>query len=168
MKTRGRNLAGEGIIFGVLAGLVLLLGELLVAALAGAPTIRPLQMAASVAFGREAFALHSDHAAVPGGAVHLALSALFGFVYSQFFVRASLDTSRSYQREAGYGAAFGLALWVINFQLVARAALPWFLDASQAVQAMMHALLFGLPLGLMMAASERRVAALSTLIESAA
>lgn len=168
METRGRNLAGEGLIFGVLAGIVLLLGELVVAAVARAPAIRPLQMAASVLLGRGAFALESDHAAVPGGAVHLALSALFGLGYSQLMRRASIETTRNYGREALFGVAFGVALWVINFQLIARAAFPWFLDASQPVQAVMHALFFGLPLGLMVAASEKRVAPLSTLTESAA
>ncbi len=165
METRGKTLVGEGLIFGVLSGIALMVAEVVAAVATGVPAIRPSQMAASIVLGRSAFTAGGDDIAVLGNAVHLALSALFGLAYSELLGRAPGATARSYAREAGLGLAYGAALWALNFQLIARAAYPWFLDAPQFQQAVLHAVFYGLPLGLMLAAGERRVAALSALNE---
>jgi len=39
-------------------------------------------------------------------------------------------------------------LWLIDFQLLGRLFYPWFLELPQAPHAILHALTFGLPLGL--------------------
>ena len=85
------------------------------------------------------------------------LSAAFGLIYCLITARTSETTKRSWGTQAGIGALYGMALWLVNFQIVARIAYPWFLDAPQTAQAMLHALFFGLPLGLAYAGAGRRL-----------
>ena len=89
--------------------------------------------------------------------VHLALSALLGLIYGLVNARLSPETETRWARQAGLGLLFGALVWLVNFQVVARLLYPWFLTTPQSVQLLLHALFFGLPLGLMYAAAERRV-----------
>jgi hypothetical protein len=65
-------------------------------------------------------------------------------------------TQTSGWSQAAIGIIYGVALHVVNFHVIARAAYPWFLDANQYMQLVMHALAYGLPLGLLYALAERR------------
>jgi hypothetical protein len=56
---------------------------------------------------------------------------------------------------------FTVGVWLVTFQFVARGYYPWFLGTSQFFQLLMHALFFGVPLGLLFAAAERRRAAIA-------
>lgn len=143
--------------FGLLAGATLLAAEIIAALLGGVPPTLPLRLAASVAVGSAGvegpptFGLM-----VVGMLVHLTLSALYGWIYGAVH-RASTPAARaSFARQAVAGAAFGALLWLANMQVVARAVYPWFLDAAQVVQALLHALAFGAPLGLLFAAGSQR------------
>jgi hypothetical protein len=60
------------------------------------------------------------------------------------------------QRQAIVGTLYGVLIWIVNLQVLARLASPWLLDTSQSVQIATHALAYGLPLGLIYAACERR------------
>lgn len=147
----------EGIGFGLLAGAIFGAMEVVAAAAMGDPPLMPVRMFASTVLGQSALMETPASTAIPVGLIaHVVLSAIFGLTYGLFNAQLSDDTETSYGRQAGLGVLFGGVLWFVNFQIIARIAYPWFLDAPQGLQAMMHAVFFGLPLGLMYAAGERR------------
>lgn len=153
-----RSAASEGVAAGFLAGIVFAIAEIIAAGARGSPPLTPTRMFASVVFGRDALSSMSlGLAFVLGMIVHLTLSAIFGAVYGALNSPASDRVRRSYAAQAVLGLGFGLLLWVLNFQLVARVTYPWFLRAPQGLHALMHALFYGLPLGLMFAAAEHHV-----------
>ncbi len=142
---------------GVVAGVIFAVMEIAGAALMGDPPLMPLRMFASIVLGQEALMGTSAGVAfVVGLIIHLILSASFGLIYGAIAARLDPDTQASYGKQAGLGLVFGAALWLVNFQIIARVIYPWFLGAPQMVQLVMHALFFGLPLGLMFAAAAHR------------
>jgi hypothetical protein len=149
--------AKEGFGFGVVAGIIFAVAEVIIAAMMDNPALMPFRMFASIVFGQEALGVTPIGTAVAVGiVVHLILSALFGLVYGVVNSRFSLRTQADSSTQLGIGLAFGVALWFVNFQIIARTAYPWFLDAPQGLQAILHAVAFGLPLGIMYGAAERR------------
>jgi hypothetical protein len=96
-------------------------------------------------------------ALVVGIIAHLTLSGIYGLAYGVVNAMFSPRTETSWGRQMAIGVVFGAALWLVNFQIIARIVYPWFLDAPQALQLLMHAVAFGLPLALMYAGAERRV-----------
>ncbi len=168
MESRAGTLSREGLLFGLGAGLVFGAAEMVVAAAAGRSPLLPVQMAASLAAGRQTLTSTSGAVLTAGVTTHFILAALYGSLYVLLVGWSSLRTTRSYAREGAMGAAFGLALWFINFELIARAGMPWFLEPSQVLQAVLHAGFFGLPLGLAMAAGEQREQRVEGLFEQPA
>jgi hypothetical protein len=148
----------EGIGFGIIAGILFAIAEVFAAVGMGEPAAMPFRMFASIVLGQAALMEVSAGAAFAiGGLVHLVLSGIFGLVYGLASSRLSAETRANLTRQAGIGLAFGLALWLVNFQLIARLLYPWFLGTPQALQALLHAIFFGLPLGLLYGAAERRL-----------
>jgi hypothetical protein len=156
MADDNRRSMGEGITAGIIAGVIFAAVEIVGAAMMGDPPLMPVRMFASVALGQRALEGSLGVALVVGTIAHLVLSALFGIVYGLLNTRVSGESKTSFGRQAGLGILFGLAVWLVNFQVIARVLYPWFLGAPQFLQAMMHALFFGLPLALIYAASERK------------
>jgi len=157
MASENRRSVGEGITAGVIAGVIFAGMEIIAAAMMGNPALMPVRMFASVVLGRGAMEAPLGTTLVVGTIAHLVLSAIFGLVYGLVSARSSEPTRTSFGRQAAVGILFGLAVWFVNFQIVARILFPWFLEAPQFLQAMLHGLFFGLPLALVYAASERRV-----------
>ncbi|MCX4243472.1 hypothetical protein OEB96_22765 [Paraliomyxa miuraensis] len=134
------------------------MAEIIAAMAAGLRPLLPLRMAASVVIGPEALTTTTVAGAIVAGVVvHLLASTLFGAIYGLVNSSFSQETETSYARQAGLGMLYGVALWIATFQIIARIAYPWFLDTSQGLQVVLHALTFGLPLALMYALAERRV-----------
>jgi hypothetical protein len=159
MHTRNERNIGEGIGFGIVAGLTLLIANISASLAAGLGAMYPVRAAASVVYGGPAFdpsQLADANALVIGLGVHLALSAFFGSVYAMVMAWRSHETRTSWQRQAAFGLGFGLLVWFTNFQVVARAIYPWMLGDPQLEQALMHAVFFGLPMGVLYATAERR------------
>jgi hypothetical protein len=157
MATENRRSVGEGITAGIIAGVIFAMMEIIGAAMMGSPALTPVRMFASVVLGRAAMEGPLGTALVVGTIAHLVLSAVSGIVFGLVSSRLSEPTRTSFGRQAGIGIPFGLAVWFVNFQVIARILYPWFLGTPQFLQAMMHALFFGLTLALIYAASERRV-----------
>lgn len=160
MKETTKRGAREGIAFGFIAGLILLVAEVIAAAAAtGVAPQAPLRMASSIVLGQEALTTSTTlaTAVIVGLIVHAVLSMAFGALYGVINAMFSTETETNYARQSGLGLAFGAALWLVNFQIIARVGYPWFLDTSQWLQLLMHAAFFGLPLALMYALAERRV-----------
>ena len=92
-----------------------------------------------------------------GLVVHVAITAFWGLLYSFVDSRLTPDVRPNFSFQAASGMLFGLFVWLVDFQFVARGYFPWFLERSpQFFQALMHALFFGLPLGFLFSAAERR------------
>lgn len=156
MSQSTRRGVKEGIGFGLIAGALFAVMEVIGAAMMGDPPLMPVRMFASTVLGEQALMETPAATAVPIGLIaHFALSAIFGLIYGTVNARFSTDTETSYGRQAGIGLVFGIALWFVNFQIIARAIYPWFLMAPPFLQAAMHAMFFGLPLALMYATGER-------------
>lgn len=157
-----RRSASEGLAFGIFAGSIFLLVQVLGAIALGLSPVVPLRMATSLLFGADALepsiigAVPDTSAVSMGLIVHYSLSAIFGLAYGLAMNGRSPHTRQSYARQAGLGIGFGVALWLVNFHVIARGGYPWFLDAPQPAQMLIHGLAFGLPLGLAYALAERR------------
>lgn len=159
--TNGRHRSlKEGLGLGIIAGVIFAIVEIAGAAMMGNPPLMPLRMFASVVLGQAALATVSLGVAVLVGTIaHLVLSALFGLIYVALNRRLSPAAQASRGSQSLMGLVFGAAVWLVNFQIIARILYPWFLGTPQFLQFMMHALFFGLPLGLLYARSERRARA---------
>ena len=157
MSTTRRSLS-EGIGLGIVAGVIFAIAEVIAAMAMGMSAIAPFRMFASIVWGPGAMASESLGAVVLLGViVHLALSAAFGAIYGLLDSGLPERTQRNSGKQAVLGLAFGAVLYLVNFQIIARIAYPWFLEAGQGLQLALHAITYGLPLGLMYAAAERRV-----------
>lgn len=147
---------GQGVLYGFVAGLVFGVVEIIGSAAMGNPALMPVRMFASVLLGREAFSevVWLGWVVAVGLVVHFALSALLGLIYGAIESRMSVEGRTSWGRQSAVGLLFGAAVWLVNFQIIARLFYPWFLEVPQFMQLAMHAVTFGLPLGLMFAAAE--------------
>lgn len=144
--------------FGLVAGFIFAVVEIIASVAMGGPALMPVRMFASVVLGQGALtgALSLGWVIVVGLVVHFALSALFGLIYGALESRMGVEGRTSWGRQSALGLLFGAAVWLVNFQIIARLIYPWFLAAPQFLQLMLHAVAFGLPLGLMFAAFERQ------------
>jgi hypothetical protein len=150
----------EGLLYGLVAGAIFAVAEIAAAAMMGDPALMPIRMFASILLGEAALAEVTLGAAVVVGLlVHFVLSAIFGVTYGAIVNGVLSPTTRgSMGAQTAIGLGFGAVLWLVNFQIIGRLLFPWFLMAPQFAQLVLHAVFFGLPLGLMFAASERRMA----------
>jgi len=126
---------------GVIAGLVFLITEMLLVWLVmGQSPWGPPRMMAAIVLGPGVLPPPADFAWAPvltALVVHLPLSALYGLCIGGLVQRR--DTARA----ALIGVAFGLAVYGVNFHLIAPLAFPWFMEARHAVSVLGHALFGG-------------------------
>ncbi|HWZ87561.1 MAG TPA: hypothetical protein VNW92_01890 [Polyangiaceae bacterium] len=147
----------EGLEFGLIAGLIFALAEIVAAALMGDPPLSALRLFASVLLGHAALETAALGRVVLVGAIaHLLLSAVFGVVYGLFAAVLAPDMQTNWRKQAWIGLAFGASVWLVNFQIFAGILYPWFQKTPQLLQVSLHAAFFGLPLALMYVAAERR------------
>ena len=157
MTAETRRGAKEGLEFGILAGIIFAIMEITAAAASGHPALMPLKMFASVVLGKAALEPTAGSSVLLVGMVaHLALSGAFGMVYGIVNQRLSTETQTQFARQAGIGLIAGALLWLGNFQVIGRLLYPWFLRQPQVPALLMHAVFFGLPLGLFYAAAKRK------------
>ncbi len=143
----------NGLVMGVVAGIIFAMFEMIVAAILGDGFFAPLRMIGAIVLGPAALAptYPLPVAALVGMVIHLVLSGIFGLIFglivsSLHFVRAS---SLSLVISA---TIFGILLWIVNFYLIAPLAFPWFGMANPYVQFVSHAFFYGTPLGLLLLA----------------
>ncbi|WP_372595215.1 hypothetical protein [Actinotalea sp.] len=96
----------------------------------------PLQMIATIVQGEEALAAGTASPAL-GLVVHMVLSMAFGGGLALLVTRVSSDAAR-----AAVGLAYGVALYLVNFLVIAPIAFPVFRDANQPLEVATH-LIFG-------------------------
>jgi hypothetical protein len=110
----------RGTVAGVGAGLVFLVANMLWATKAGLPAVAPL-IDISTIFNVDDVANPTTENMLIGLVTHLTLSAAFGIAFAMLvpFLRGA--------RVLTAGAvAFGIALYLVNFQVLGRTAFPWF------------------------------------------
>ncbi|WP_426756070.1 hypothetical protein [Myxococcus sp. Y35] len=150
--------ATNGLLFGMAAGVVLALAEVVLAVAAGDSPMRPVRMSAGVVLGPPAFTAQvSDGTALLlGVGVHLVISAVVGLFYSVLDALLPPDGRGRWEFQSAVGMLYGLFVWLVNFQFVGRGSYPWFTDVPQFPQLLLHAVFLGLPLAMLFTAAERR------------
>ena len=142
----------QGLIGGLIAGLIFAMFEMVVAALINGASafFMPLRMIGAMVLGAEALDPgYSLITAGPAGVlVHVVLSALFGAVFGAV-VAAVPAVARSTGALVAAAGLYGLLLWLVNFYVVAPAAgWDWFPNGTdEAVQVVAHVVCFGALLG---------------------
>ncbi len=145
--------AKHGIVGGIIAGAIFALFEMVmaVAQMGGEAFFMPLRMIGGIALGEGALD-PTTPLLVAGGAgivVHMILSAVFGAMVA--ITAAAIPQLRaSTVNLVVFASLAGLALWIVNFYLVAPiAGWRWFPDGTNAlVQFVAHTFVFGSVLGL--------------------
>ena len=150
--------ATNGLLFGLAAGVVLALAEVVLAVATGESALRPVRMSAAVALGPPAFTqdVAVGTALLVGLGVHFALSAVAGLAYSFLDAMLPLDGRSRWEFQSAVGMLFGIAVWLVSFQFVGRGHYPWFLEVPQFPQIVLHSVFLGLPLAMLFTAAERR------------
>src|SRR5258706_8740697 len=144
----------ETVIAAVAAGFMMGLSEVIASVLSGQSPFLPFRMAASIVLRDDAFTMNAAMVSLIGAVIHLSIAVMFGFAYGVF--NSSIPWSERVRggRQALLGIAFGTGIWLLDFQFIARLFYPGMLVPSQSVQWAIHALGFGLPLGLLFAERE--------------
>ncbi|WP_340587906.1 DUF6789 family protein [Erythrobacter alti] len=135
----------NGIIAGLVAGLVFVIVEmLLVPTVGGGSAFGPPRMIAAIAMGPEVLpppATFELPIFIVGMLVHFALSAILGLIFA--LITARMKLSRALLIAAG--AVFGLIVYFVNFYGFT-AVFPWFEMARNPISIFAH-LVFGVVLG---------------------
>lgn len=146
----------QGAVAGVAAGVVFAAFEMAMSAIMmGLPAIwTPLRMIGAIALGSQA--LDPGYPLVTAGlaglAVHVVLAAVYGAVFA--ILAGGL---RSGPMIIAAASAYGFALWLLNFYVVAPAVFGWFGDANPMVQFVAHTVFFGSVLGFYLWRSHERL-----------
>ena len=151
MKQFNRQSVKTGVIAGLLVGVFFAVLEMIGAAAMGASALSPWHAFASTVLGRGATQGGGGGTIFVGVIAHFVLCAIYGGVYGLYVGALPDEARRSWPRQAFSGLIYGVLLYVLNFQIIARLIYPWFLGANQLWQFVLHTLFFGIPLGLMMA-----------------
>lgn len=122
----------HSIVGGIVAGVVFIVAEMVMALVMGGALVDPLRLIGTIVFGAEArsptYPLAT--AVISGAIVHLVLSAIYGVIFVYLLVALG-------QRHASapllllYGSLFGFALWIVNFLIIAPIFWPQFTTVDQ-------------------------------------
>jgi type IV secretory pathway TrbD component len=122
-----------GVVGGTFAGLLFLLANMWYADNQGLPAVAPLYDISTIFYFTDKPDPQPINAAV-GLVVHLTLSAAFGAALA-----ALAPLARGAGRLMGMGAAFGLVLYLVNFQILGRVAFEWFQEGpNQTFEVFAH------------------------------
>lgn len=143
------NLFWQGVEGGILSGIIFALAEMILNALMGKPFFGPLRLIGSIVLGQQALmpSYSIISAAVVGLVVHMIMSMTFGLIFVYL-----LAVLKQIQAPTGlllaYGWLFGLALWVVNFLILAPVLFPQFTRVNQFWNGFFaHTFFFGTMIG---------------------
>ncbi len=132
LKDLDRRLA-YGVVAGTFAGLLFLLANMWYADSQGLPAVAPLYDISTIFYFTDMPEPIPVNAAV-GLVVHLALAAGFGATLA-----AVAPLAGGMRRLVGLGAAFGIALYIVNFQILGRLFFEWFQEGpNQTFEVFAH------------------------------
>ncbi|MBI2919428.1 MAG: hypothetical protein HYY01_15755 [Chloroflexi bacterium] len=152
-----RELLLYGIVGGIAAGLVFAVAEMFMNLALGEAFLGPVRMISSIVLGTGAIepGYSLPTALVVGLGVHMALSALYGIIFAGGLALVRRITSPATYL-VPYGAVFGLALWIVNFLLIAPVLFPQFATVNQLWNGFVaHTLFYGAVLGGVVAWAKR-------------
>jgi hypothetical protein len=144
---------------GIVASIIFAAFEMFAAAILMGPAaaMMPLRMIGAMVLGPAA--LNPGYslavAATAGIVIHVALSILFTAMFAWILVAVETTTTGDLLAAPGRlmltGMMFGLALWLVNFYIIAPVAWRWFPERTNAfVQLVAHTVFFGAPVGAML------------------
>lgn len=148
----------QGAIGGIVAGIIFAAFEMMASAAMLGPdaVFMPLRMIGAIVLGPAA--LETTYslwgAGFAGLIVHIVLAVIYGALFAVIF-----GGLRSPAVDVAVGVAYGLALWLINFYVIAPMVFPWFTEADPMSQFIAHAVFFGAVLGWYMWWARRRAEA---------
>lgn len=146
----GSGAIKRGVFWGVGAGIIFALFEMVMNTMFGQPFFGPLRMISSIALGAEA--IDPGYSMIVAGAVGLIVHAFLSAVYGVIFVGLVGLTKRfntPMNTRLFVGPLFGLALWVVNFLIIAPIAFPQFTEVNQFWSGFVaHTFVFGTALGI--------------------
>lgn len=131
----------RGAAAGLVGGFAFLIATMFFVVTQGLPAIAPL-LDISTVFHASAKPVISPENMFVGLVTHLCLSIVFGLGFA--LLTPLLHRSRSLVTGA---IVYGLALYVLNFQILGRTAFPWFTNPhgpNQTFEVLIHPLVFGL------------------------
>jgi len=117
----------RGTVAGVAAGLVFLVANMLWATKSDLPAVAPL-IDISTIFNFDDVANPTTENMFIGLVTHLTLSAMFGVAFALL-----VPLLRDVRMLAVGAVAFGVALYLVNFQILGRTAFPWFQEGPDQV-----------------------------------
>jgi hypothetical protein len=148
-RASGTDLGGalaRGAIAGIVAGWAFLLANMWFAYSQGLPAAAPLAVIATVFSAAPAPTLTASSMLV-GAVTHIGLSLGFGMGFALLLLISPPLRRPAFLVLAGIG--YGLALWILNFQILGRTVFPFFTDPmgpDQLFEGLIHPLIFGLGL----------------------
>lgn len=122
----------RGALGGVVAGLVFAVITMWFTASMGQPARMPLMMIAATAQGQDAL-MNGTASPMVGVVVHMVLSVVFGVVFAALATRLPSTAT-----VAVAGAVYGVVLYLVNFLVIAPLIFPWFADANQPFELVIH------------------------------
>jgi hypothetical protein len=141
------DLFTRGAVAGIASGFVFLLANMAYATTQGKPSLAPFMDISTIFHGTDepaAMAPTLDMLAT-GAVVHITLSIAFGVVFG-LLVGAVAPLARNWLVLAAAGVVYGLALYVVNFQILGNTIFEWFTNPqgpNQGFEVFIHAV-FGL------------------------
>ncbi len=134
----------RGAVAGLAGGLLFALANMWYADAHGKPLVAPF-LAISTIFHGTDMPVMSQPDVIAGLVTHLGLSLLFGMVFAVGVTLLRLATRPLLL--LGAGLVYGLVLYVVNFQIIARVAFPWLVNPkgpNQLFELWIHPIAFGL------------------------
>jgi len=165
------DLVTRGVAGGLFGGVAFAIANMYYADAHGKPAVAPFLDIATI-FHHQKMPMMSPENVVTGLVLHVALSMVFGVVFALVVV----PVARGAAMVAVGGLAYGLVLFVVNFQIFGRVFFPWFTNPkgpNQLFELWIHPVAYGLflvPFFLGMrnaAASSESAASPSTPVRSA-
>lgn len=146
----------EGIVGGLAAGAIFAALQTIAAPLLGGSPGDPWKAFASVALWRQAVAGPLTPGVLLAGVVcHFAIAGGYGLLWGAVVRKLPHQVRDDWGLHAAAATVFGVGLYLVNVQVIARGLYPWFLEANAFVQLLLHGVAYGLPLGLYLTARVR-------------
>ena len=158
MSARPDSESIDGLTAGVIAGGAMMVAEMVMARILGAPALSPIRLSSSIVIGPAA--LSETYPLVTALAVgigaHLLLSVLFGTIAFQALALVGRRNSRAWALLA-FGLGYGGLLWAMNYLVVGTFVLRQFSAVDLLWNgAVPHVLFFGFVLGICAAVGRPR------------
>ena len=147
-----QTILGHAVVGGLIGGVVLVLAAMVATTAAAMGPGAPWQMFASVVLGVAALQELTFGVFLVGFLVHFVLAAIFGLIWGLVTSGVPTGIRDNMGTHAAAAGIYGLVIYLVTFQFIARGFYPWFLEMNQVLWAVMHVLFYGIPLGLYVAA----------------